>query len=258
MILIEPSNCLWSLHEFSNILEIRLISSERQNQEFCTSGSPITAQLKQSTVLRGGVPADDKTIGQFINALNGPLHLEISEFLNAAEASTAVPFLAEAFGNRVQWVTDQTAGPEDDYVLLNTRSELKENFERIRQEWPEHTFWLISPRLFDQGELPYRQTELTSISLLDFELNEGPRIAAIVAIKPNPQPILNDLDVGVSDEADGSEENIPPQETGTDVGVDRLTVPQPSPAEADTTPPTPGAGAVRDATGTNTQPEILE
>lgn len=247
-----------SLHEFSNILEIRLISSERQNQEFCTSGSPITAQLKQSTVLRGGVPADDKTIGQFINALNGPLHLEISEFLNAAEASTAVPFLAEAFGNRVQWVTDQTAGPEDDYVLLNTRSELKENFERIRQEWPEHTFWLISPRLFDQGELPYRQTELTSISLLDFELNEGPRIAAIVAIKPNPQPILNDLDVGVSDEADGSEENIPPQETGTDVGVDRLTVPQPSPAEADTTPPTPGAGAVRDATGTNTQPEILE
>ncbi|GGX51144.1 hypothetical protein GCM10007385_19650 [Tateyamaria omphalii] len=251
------------LHDFSNILEIRLISSERQNQEFCTSGSPITAQLKQSTVLRGGVAAEDKTIGQFINALNGPLHLEVSEQLNAAEASTAVPFLAEAFGDRVQWVSDQNAGPDDDYVLLNTRSELKNSFERIRREWPDHTFWLISPRLFDQGELPYRQTELTDISLLDFELNEGPRIAAIVAIKPAPQPIPNDLGSEAADDAEAVEENVLSEPTPATVDADKPaeTLLDAEPSPVDSTAPTllaPAPGEEQDTTNPTTQPDLLE
>ncbi|MBY5933249.1 hypothetical protein KUV51_09595 [Tateyamaria omphalii] len=240
------------LHDFSNVLEIRLISSERQNQEFCTTGSPITAQLKQSTVLRGGVPAEDRTIGQFINALNGPLHLEVSDQLNAAEASTAVPFLAEAFGNRVQWITGDAAGPQDDHVLVNTRSELQNRFAEIQQTWPDHTFWLISPRLYDRGELPYRQTELTDISLLDFELNEGPRIAAIVAIKPRPMPVVDDLET----ETSADPEQDPTSEDDT--------VPQPDaepaaePSEIDATEqgnasPIPSQSSA--TTGTQTLPD---
>ncbi len=184
----------FDLHAFSNTLEIRLISSERQNQQECTSGSPITAQLKRSTMLFGGVAAPDESIGEFINALNGPLQLDVSGKLNPAEASSAVVFLAEAFGERVQWNTAGNQDPEMGYVLVSTRSELEDNFKRLKQERAGQHFWLVSPTLPDEGELPYRQIKLDDLSLQAFESGEGSRIAAIVAIKaleiPDSVPTL--------------------------------------------------------------------
>jgi len=173
----------YNLQDFSNTIEIKLISSERQNKNECTSGSPITAHLKRSTALHGGVAAPDQSIGEFINALNGQLQLEVSKEINAAEASSAVAFLAETFGDRVRWDITGPVDREIGYVYVSTRSELRDRFIKLAEEWPDHIFWLVSPTLPDDGDLPYRQTELTGFSLLDFELNEGPRVAAIVAIK---------------------------------------------------------------------------
>ncbi|WP_179378206.1 ICP22 family protein [Jannaschia marina] len=181
-------NLPYGLHRFSNALEIRLISSERQDARQCTRGSPITAQLKRTTALNGGVPAPDQTIGEFINALSGTLHLEVSDEMNAAEASSAVAFLADTFGERVQWTTGAEFDPEGATVIVALRPELESGFAALTETYPDHLYWLVWPRLPEDGGLPYRPVHLTDEALNTFLLDEGPRIAALVAVPHTEVP----------------------------------------------------------------------
>ncbi|SOH92414.1 hypothetical protein SAMN06273572_101259 [Monaibacterium marinum] len=171
-----------SMHQFSNNIEIRLISSDIDQDGICVGGSTIMAQLHASTALQGGVPAPNAIIGNFINALTGVIQLDVSNDLNAAEASSTVEFLADTFGERTQWTATNTPDLTGAFVHIVTRRELEQRVSEMTAIHPDHNFRLVWPSQSAPGELPYNQVAMNALSVSDFLLNEGPRIIAIVAI----------------------------------------------------------------------------
>lgn len=184
-----------STQRFSNQLEIRLISDESGANGICAgSSSTNMAQLHATTALYGGRTAPNAFVADFINALTGVIQLDVSNDLSAAEASSAVEFLADTFGARTQWAATNTPDADGAFVHIVTRRELEQRVAETTQMLPDHNFRLVWPSQPAAGQLPYMQVVMSDLAVSDFLLNEGPRIIAIVAIpdlvEPAPSPAL--------------------------------------------------------------------
>jgi hypothetical protein len=178
------------LHAFANALEVRIISDERQDLAICEGGAVSTAQLLPATKLLGGVAPEDSSISDFISALSGPLQLRVSDTVTALEASSAIEFLADTFGEKAAWQPVDDVDPTRPYVHVTNRDDLPARHEAMIEQFADHDFWLTWPQRPERGQLPYRQVKLTGDTMAAFASDEAPRIGAIVAV-PRAAPSVS-------------------------------------------------------------------
>jgi hypothetical protein len=169
---------------FANKVQVRLINSEPQSGQNCISGVPVMAQLERGTRLRGGVVSPDSLHTAFLAALPKTLDLQVSGALNAAEATTAVQFMTDAFGPDMQWtprgdaVRSDTAGS----VRLMWRADVAAAATDLLAV-PDRDVWLVWPHLAGRLEAPYGLMRVTDADQMSaWPLQEGARIAALVSL----------------------------------------------------------------------------
>jgi|GEM_PF-1047910 len=175
-------------HGFANVLELRVMNDEPRSGVTCLSGTPVMAQLEAGTRLRGGALSGDADVAAFGAALPGDLSLVVASAFNAAEATSAVQFLSEAFGPATRWTL---AATDDRYtpgtVQLILRTTLGQAVAQARAAGA-HDLWVLWPRLGNEMDAPYALVRITSETDLAPHIRaDGGRVAALVSLPPAAQ-----------------------------------------------------------------------
>lgn len=175
------------LQGFSNVLEVHLMNAEPRSGLECLSGVPVMAQLETGTRLRGGAAPSDPLVAAFNAALPRELALVVASPLNAAEATSALQFLSEAFGRSMVWTPATTVdldGPGTAQVIW--RHALPEAVAHARAAG-DRDLWALWPRLGSDTSAPYGLVRITPrTDLMALVRAEGGRLAALVSLPHTP------------------------------------------------------------------------
>lgn len=169
---------------FSNVLEVQLISSNVDDDQDCNEGVPVMAQLNPTTKLKHGALVEDLATARFAAALPEGLELRVSPEFNGTEATAAVGFLADAFGDKITWTpVDEVTQESRGVVELIWRAGLAGAAER-HLAMPDRDVWLVWPRTIEERtDAPFGVVRVTSPDdVAYFPLLEGARIAAVVTL----------------------------------------------------------------------------
>ena len=170
-------------HRFANVLELHLVNDEPRSGVTCLSGTPVMAQLEAGTRLRGGIAPPDPDAATFGAVLPDNLSLVVTSAFNATEATSAVRFLSDAFGEATRWTPSDVvdlAGPGT--VQLVLRNTLPEVVAQARAAGPRD-LWVLWPRLGGATDAPYALARITAdADLTAYMRADGGRIAALVSL----------------------------------------------------------------------------
>jgi hypothetical protein len=176
------------LQGFANVLEVHLMNAEPRSGLECLSGVPVMAQLETGTRLRGGAAPADPDVAAFSAALPEDLALVVASRLNAAEATSAMQFLTEAFGRSTSWTPAEAvdlSGPGTAQVIW--RHALPEAVAQARAAG-DRDLWALWPRLGSDTDAPYALVRITpQTDLMALVRAEGGRIAALVSLPRAPR-----------------------------------------------------------------------
>lgn len=170
---------------YANVLELRVMNDEPRSGVTCLSGTPVMAQLEAGTRLRGGALSADADVADFGAALPDDLSLVVASAFNAAEATSAVQFLSEAFGAATRWTlgaaSERHAPGTVQLILRNT---LGQAVAQARDSGA-HDLWVLWPRLGNETDAPYALVRITPETDLGAHIRaDGGRIAALVSLRP--------------------------------------------------------------------------